>query len=1082
MSKTQKKSDAKSSRRSPRLNQVGSTVPAPVGKLNSKLQDIKENYRNQKKNETFGVEDVYEKAQSARDMRRGMTGLVYDTRMVNHHCLWDSAHQECPDRFSKTLDRCVELGLVERCQIVQGREATETELLTVHSQQHIDRLKQTDGCQDLQQMEQLASGFDAVYIHPETYKLALLSAGCTIQLVHEVCCGNVHNGMAIVRPPGHHAMHSDFCGYCFFNNVAVAARHALDHLGMRRILIVDWDVHHGQATQQMFYNDPRVVYFSIHRYEHGEFWPNLRESEFDFVGEGAGGGFNFNLPLNKTGMGDNDYMAIFHQVLLPMAAEFQPELIIVSAGYDAALGCPEGEMSVTPACYAHLVSSLMGLASGKVAVILEGGYCVRSLAEGAALTLRALLGDPCPNLPPLSPPSNSVQDSILNCVYSHRAYWRCFQWQASYCARDRGESETQHWPQVVWKYTGVRTDVYPTRNTCPVQSQAFKDEINNKLDRLLAETKLLKTKHNVCFVYDPLMMEHKNFRDPGHPERPSRIQKIYEKHLEYKLLDRLHILQSRPATREELLLVHEVTYLDETKQLCAMDQLTDDLKHKLSVMERKDSVYIHPQSYESASLATGSLLQVVDSVMQGESRAGVAVIRPPGHHAESYAACGFCLFNNVAVAAKYALKHYDISRVLILDWDVHHGNGTQRIFLSDPRVLYMSIHRYDRGTFFPSSEDAAATVVGDGDGVGFNVNIPWNQKGMGNAEYVMAFQQVVMPIAYQFAPQLVLVSAGFDAAINDPLGGCKVAPEAYALFTSWLSPLAQGRVIICLEGGYNLTSIAYSMTLCTKALLGDPSPPVSLPPWKPSAAVDLRTVLDVQKNHWSAVFNKSFPKEDVLKEGVEKTAYSVDKFPDNIDEICEGITKVSIEDEQRDVEGKVGGKETPSGEKSSDSTHPPVEDCKPGSSQGSANASGFTLKITTTIDSILQELGMDEGFAIHPRHDCPHVEGAVTAVPATGLNTSAPCVECGDDPCATVENWICLTCYTVHCGRVIKEHMMLHSLELSHPIVLGYQDLSVWCYSCDSYIESPILYEAKNAAYQSKFGENMPNIYTNQQQ
>uniref|UniRef100_A0A1B6EJ36 Protein deacetylase HDAC6 n=1 Tax=Cuerna arida TaxID=1464854 RepID=A0A1B6EJ36_9HEMI len=1108
MSKSQKKLEARVARKSPRINQFQGDAPLQSGaKLNKNFLKS----RPQKKNEMF-IEDVYEKSQSAKDVVRGSTGLVYDTRMVNHRCLWYPTHQECPDRFMKTLDRCEELGLVERCQRVDVREATETELLTCHSQAHIDQLKETNNNHDVDQMERFASKFDAIYIHPETFKLALLSAGCTIQLVHEVCSGTVQNGMAIVRPPGHHAMHNEFCGYCYFNNVALAARHALDNLGLHRILIVDWDVHHGQATQQMFYNDPRVVYFSIHRYEHGEFWPNLRESDYDYVGEGQGAGYNFNVPLNAVGMGDADYLAIFHQLLLPMASEFQPELVIVSAGYDAAVGCPEGEMAVTPACYAHLVSSLMALASGKVAVILEGGYCIRSLAEGAALTLRALLGDPCPNLPPLSAPCPSIQTSILNCIYSHRQFWQCFQWQGSYSTVDRDpESESQHWPEVHFRYNGpARMEVYPTRDTCPIQSQATVDHINHTLEHLMAETKLFKTKHDVCFVYDALMMEHKNLKDTSHPERPNRILRIFEKHLEFNLHNRLLMLQSRSASREELLLVHEADYLREMEELCAStEQMTDDVKHQHYILEKKNSVYVHPKSYKCASLAAGCLLKVVDSVLQGESKSGVALIRPPGHHAESYEACGFCVFNNVSVAAKYAIKNYGLKRILILDWDVHHGNGTQRIFLSDPQVLYISIHRYDHGTFFPCSEDAAATVIGSGAGTGFNVNIPWNQKGMGNTEYVAAFHQLVLPIAYQFAPELVLVSAGFDAAVGDPLGGCKVSPEAYGLMTSWLAPLAMGRVILCLEGGYNLTSISHAMTMCTKALLGDPVPPVDLHlPIKASAATDLKTALTVQTKYWPALcFNKTFPKEDVLgavkiKETVPATNDTelADRLavPDmNIDKKekendlhdleLKFSSVMSISEDQRANEETLNPnssghdtlvKQVPNEEEQQPSSSTCRDEApQPGSSQSSSTSGDKKqMLITTTLDTILTELGMDEGFAVHPRHDCPHLP-AVTAVPATGINITSPCSDCTPDS-ATQENWICLTCYSVRCGRVVKEHMLFHSAEFSHPIVLGFQDLSVWCYLCESYIESPVLYEAKNAAYTSKFGETMPNIYS----
>lgn len=177
----------------------------------------------------------------------------------------------------------------------------------------------------------------------------------------------------------------------------------------------------------------RVLYFSIHRFEFGTYWPNLKESNFDAIGQNAGLGYNFNVPLNKTGMGNGDYLAIFQQLLIPVAFEFQPELVIISAGYDAALGCIEGEMEVTPACYPHLINPLLQLANGRIAVILEGGYCLESLAEGAALTLRALLGDPCPILvEKIEPPCDLMQEAILNCIYTHRAYWKCLQVQDTY--------------------------------------------------------------------------------------------------------------------------------------------------------------------------------------------------------------------------------------------------------------------------------------------------------------------------------------------------------------------------------------------------------------------------------------------------------------------------------------------------------------------------------------------------------------------------------------------------------------------------------------------------------------------------
>ncbi|KAL1123276.1 hypothetical protein AAG570_002362 [Ranatra chinensis] len=801
------------------------------------------------------VKDIYQTARDSKESVRLKTGIIYDNKMLEHECLWDQNYPECPKRLSEVVNRCRELGLLERCTTLEPRLATEKEILSIHTDHHLSLLKSTHSCHDANHLETISSGYDSIFIHPSTYECSLLAAGGTIKLVDEICNQKIQNGMAFVRPPGHHAMTDEYCGYCFFNNVVLGVNHALN-LGLKRILIVDWDVHHGQATQQMFYNDPRVVYFSMHRYEHGLFWPNLRESDFDYIGEGPGRGFNFNIPLNMTGMSDADYLAVFHHVLLRMAYEFQPQLIVISAGYDSALGCPEGKMEVSPACYAHLITSLMSLASGKVAVILEGGYCIKTLAESAALTLRALLGDPCPSLGRLGQPSLSIRETIWNVMYAHREFWKCFRYHNIYNIY-RDSPGVKRLPQSSYNYNEPKPLRFETRNCYPFHSDIDKFNLDMRLNQLISNTKLFSPVHKVCLVYDSKMMIHRNYEDIDHLEKPERISAIFKMHDEFNLTHRLHILKSRIATEEELLSAHSKNHVQEMKNLS-----------KLSVPEliqRKEiyhSVYLHQNSFEAASLAAGCLLQVVDSVLRGESGCGVAVVRPPGHHADIDEPCGFCIFNSVAVAAKYATSVYKLKRVLILDWDVHHGNGTQEIFNEDSDVLYISIHRFDNGEFFPQSGDGAATQVGRLEGQGFNVNIPWNKKSMGNAEYVAAFFQVVLPIAYQYNPELVLISAGFDAADGDPLGGCKVTPEGFGHMTHWLTGLANGRVVLSLEGGYNVNSVAYSMAMCTKALLGDPLAPLKqgLHPC-PSAVDTIREVLDVQAEYWSCLDFRA-PKND----------------------------------------------------------------------------------------------------------------------------------------------------------------------------------------------------------------------------
>lgn len=201
-------------------------------------------------------------------------------------------------------------------------------------------------------------------------------------------------------------------------------------------------------------------------------------------------------------------------------------------------------------------------------------------------------------------------------------------------------------------------------------------------------------------------------------------------------------------------------------------------------------------------------------------------------------------------------KAHGANKIMIVDWDVHHGNGTQHMFIEDPNVLYVSIHRYDQGDFFPGSTDADLNVVGKGSGVGRNINIPWSDEEMGDGEYLAAFHRVVLPIGYEFAPDMVIVSAGFDAAVDDPIGEYMVSPECYAHMTHMLMGLANGKVLLCLEGGYSLKALPLCATNCLKALLGEPLPLLS--PSFPSlgAMITLDSVCHVQSKFWKC-FGKS---------------------------------------------------------------------------------------------------------------------------------------------------------------------------------------------------------------------------------
>ncbi|XP_068169778.1 polyamine deacetylase HDAC10 isoform X2 [Antennarius striatus] len=300
------------------------------------------------------------------------TALIYDEEMTRHRLLWDDpfCEIEVPERLTVSHGALVRSGLAARCVSIPVREAKDEDILLVHSQEYLEAVKTTPHL-SVEELQEFSKPFGDVYFHPDSYHCAKLAAGAALQLVDGVLTGKVRNGLALVRPPGHHSMHSAANGFCVFNNVAIAARYAKKNYGVKRVLIVDWDIHHGQGVQYCFEDDPSVLYFSWHRYEHQRYWPNLRESDFDIMGKEKGTGFNINVPWNKVGMKNSDYLSVFCHVLLPIAYEFCPDLVLVCAGFDSGIGDPEGHMSATPDIFAHLTHLLMNLAGGRLCAVLE---------------------------------------------------------------------------------------------------------------------------------------------------------------------------------------------------------------------------------------------------------------------------------------------------------------------------------------------------------------------------------------------------------------------------------------------------------------------------------------------------------------------------------------------------------------------------------------------------------------------------------------------------------------------------------------------------------------------------------------
>jgi acetoin utilization deacetylase AcuC-like enzyme len=295
----------------------------------------------------------------------------------------------------------------------------------------------------------------------------------------------------------------------------------------------------------------------------------------------------------------------------------------------------------------------------------------------------------------------------------------------------------------------------------------------------------------------------------GHPERPERLEAL-RRGLR-PLEPRLRILAPPEASRAELLRVHAPEHVDAIEGTEGRTVRFDP------------DTQAGPHSYRAALRAAGAVVAAVDAVLDGRIGRAFCAVRPPGHHAERDRAMGFCLFNSVAVGAAHALAR-GLERVLIIDFDVHHGNGTQRSFYDDPRVLYVSSHAYP---FYPGT--GGPHELGEGRGRGFTLNLPL-PAGCGDAEYSALYRQVVAPVGRAFDPQLVLVSAGFDPHEDDPLAGMRLTPAGFGDVMSACLDAAQGaaasRVVAALEGGYDLVAIEASAAQVTKALLGDPVPPI----------------------------------------------------------------------------------------------------------------------------------------------------------------------------------------------------------------------------------------------------------------
>jgi acetoin utilization deacetylase AcuC-like enzyme len=343
----------------------------------------------------------------------------------------------------------------------------------------------------------------------------------------------------------------------------------------------------------------------------------------------------------------------------------------------------------------------------------------------------------------------------------------------------------------------------------------------------MSETVILK---------DDLFLEH--IPDFNHVECPDRLEVIYGA-LSNREEDFL-TPECVPATTAMLEMVHtpeHVAMVAETagKSFSSLDPDTQT----------------SPRSYDAACLAAGAVVQGVDMVVAGEAANGFALVRPPGHHAEAHKAMGFCLFNNVAVAARHAIENLGLQRVLVVDWDLHHGNGTQHIFYDCAEVFYISTHAFP---YYPGTGSMMETGTGSGEGFTLNIPLPGSQD---DRAFGQVFKQVIVPVARQYKPQLIIVSAGFDIYQGDPLGTMAVSASGFGYLARILKELAeevcQGKILFSLEGGYNLNGLRDGVMAVLAELSGnDALAPESIAVMSGEGREQLiiDQVLDIAKNYW----------------------------------------------------------------------------------------------------------------------------------------------------------------------------------------------------------------------------------------
>jgi len=351
----------------------------------------------------------------------------------------------------------------------------------------------------------------------------------------------------------------------------------------------------------------------------------------------------------------------------------------------------------------------------------------------------------------------------------------------------------------------------------------------------------METRHamsKIGIVYSDRYLEHET---GAHVENPGRVTAIRDELLAASWTDRLQWLAPRAASPQDIAMIHDRSYVEYIKKEC---------EYTRGISYLNPDTAICPESYEVALLAAGGVMEGIDRLFAKEVDGFFALVRPPGHHAEADESHGFCLFNNIAIGARYAQENHNVGRVFILDWDIHHGNGTQHSFDKDPSVFFCSFHQ---SPHYPGT--GGRTEMGIDDGFGYTLNLPM-RPGSGNDDYMYLMEECVGPAIRRFEPELLLISAGFDGHRSDPLGGALLDDGGFAAIFEHAREAARCPVGIVLEGGYNYESLASSSAAVTGVFVNSEQPSyISLAKSPGRGSVDLAAFMREQhpclKDSWN---------------------------------------------------------------------------------------------------------------------------------------------------------------------------------------------------------------------------------------